>query len=220
MRFCPNENKSQTIIWCTWAGFASGMAQSIISCPMELVKTRSQLQGTKVFQVTKNILRQEGGFRALYRGFTLTTLRDCPAFAVYFASYELLLDLLRHESGKDDELPSTWSLLLSGGLAGAISWLAIYPLDVIKSRVQADQKYPNMRVCLRDMIKNEGFSVLMRGMSPTMLRAFPTNAATFAVVTWTLYTYERFWGAGKQINDIKTDVNSSSSTTKIPEVLD
>lgn len=35
-------------------------------------------------------------------------------------------------------------------------------------------------------IAEEGLGSLTRGLAPTLLRAFPVNAATFAVVTWTI----------------------------------
>merc|ERR1719481_42560 len=42
--------------------------------------------------------------------------------------------------------------------------------------------------CARQSIKAEGYRVFARGLSSTMIRAFPTNAATFYV-----YTYARRW---------------------------
>lgn len=48
----------------------------------------------------------------MYRGFTLTILRDTPAFASYFFAYELV-------TRRDDGQPvSTLSMLAGGGLAG------------------------------------------------------------------------------------------------------
>ena len=84
-------------------------------------------------------------------------------------------------------------LLFAGGTAGAVSWLVIYPLDVIKSRIQAGNNYNSMRQCVKHSLSEEGVGVFVRGVAPTLVRAFPTNAATFAVVTWTLWTYESYW---------------------------
>ena len=194
MRFCPHESVAQSYIWCGLSGMVSGMAQSTITCPMELVKTRAQLTSTPVLNVWRNAIRTEGGIRAVYRGFGLTLARDCPAFATYFVSYEWLLERLRRKTLTPNGIvlgdPSTIALLLAGGSAGALSWLVIYPLDVIKSRLQADLRYGSTKECIMDAIKNEGPKVLVRGWSPTMLRAFPSNAATFAVVSWTLYILE------------------------------
>lgn len=189
MRLCPNETRSQTYLWCGLAGGISGLAQSLISCPMELVKTRAQLSRQPVTHCLRNILHHEGGTRALFRGLGITVARDCPAIATYFCTYEMLIDYLRPPIRS---LPSTFELLLAGGTAGAVSWFVIYPLDVIKSRIQATEgKQPCSTIeCIRQVIHQDGLRAFMRGCSPTMIRAFPTNATTFAVVTWTLYLYE------------------------------
>lgn len=34
-------------------------------------------------------------------------------------------------------------------------------------------------------VQTEGYASLFRGLNSAIIRAFPTNAATFAVVTWT-----------------------------------
>lgn len=189
MRFCPGETRRQSYLWCGLAGTAAGIVQSFISCPMELVKTRAQLSSTPVFQCMRQIMAREGGKRALFRGFGITLARDTPAFATYFVTYEYLLDTLKRPGA---EFPSTWNMLAAGGSAGALSWLIIYPLDVIKSRMQADARFASTKDCILDAWRTEGASAFMRGASPTLLRAFPTNAATFAVVSWTLYTYEYY----------------------------
>lgn len=71
-----------------------------------------------------------------------------------------------------------------------VSWSCIYPIDVIKSRIQLDgvteTKYKNSFDCLRKSIKAEGYGCLFRGLSPTLIRAFPVNGCTFVAVTWTL----------------------------------
>ena len=180
-----------TLLCQAMAGCAAGVSQSLISCPMELIKTRAQLRSTSVLSCLRNTIHTEGGVRALYRGYWATVARDAPAFAVYFSCYELLLKFSKNSN------PSTLLLLFAGGTAGAASWLAIYPLDVIKSRLQADTTYKSMRHCIKHSLGEEGIGVFVRGVAPTLVRAFPSNATTFAVVTWTLWTYENYYVEGK-----------------------
>lgn len=194
MRRCPNESRNQFYLWNGLAGLMSGFAQSLVSCPMEMVKTRAQLSSLSPRECIRRICAQEGGRRALFKGFGVTLWRDCPAFAIYFASYEWMLDYYRRRSSLNRI--TTLDLLMAGGTAGALSWFVIYPVDVIKSRMQASTDPLSTRQCVRIAWQDGGIKVFMRGCSPTLLRAFPTNAATFAMVTWTLYTYEMHINGG------------------------
>lgn len=74
-------------------------------------------------------------------------------------------------------------LLMAGGLSGIISWTASFPQDVVKSRFQADDQYTSARHCIVESYRAEGAKVFGRGLWSTILRAFPTNAATLTVVT-------------------------------------
>lgn len=213
MRFAPlpangvKHSKTETYTWCALAGAVSGFVQSVITGPMELVKTRSQLTQRPVTACFRQIMSQEGGLRGLFRGLGITFARDTPALATYFLSYEMLMDYLRERRQTPSRsslefispppeiplYPSTLAVLFAGGMAGMFSWLVVYPLDVIKSRLQADVRYSSSAQVVLETYKKEGLSVFMRGCSPTLLRAFPTNAATFAVVSWTLYSYETYY---------------------------
>ena len=83
---------------------------------------------------------------------------------------------------------STPVLLFAGGMAGVTSWTSTYPFDVIKSRLQADgsNQYKNMWDCCFKSYKIEGWGIFVKGLSPTLIRAFPMNAVTFITVTWIL----------------------------------
>lgn len=171
------------------AGTMAGIAQSPISSLIELAKTRMQLQSStnKTFsgpmKCLKHIHKKEG-FRGVFNGFGITFLREAPSFGTYFLTYEFLT--------QSKEPISTSRMLLAGGLAGTASWIVSYPLDVIKSRIQAESnnRYNGALDCYRKSVRSEGYSCLYRGLNSTIIRAFPTNAMTFAVVTWTF----RFFG--------------------------
>ncbi len=83
------------------------------------------------------------------------------------------------------EIP-TWKVGLYGGLAGEALWLASYPLDVVKSKMQSDgfgkeMRYRNMSDCFRQTARVEGLAGFWRGIGPTLLRAMPVSAGTFVV---------------------------------------
>ncbi|KAJ8940239.1 hypothetical protein NQ318_016695 [Aromia moschata] len=164
------------------AGGAAGFFQSFICSPMEMAKSRMQV-GDSACSGPVECLRKVGD-QGVFRGCGLTVGREVPAFGIYFFTYELLT---RTEDGRP---VSTWTMLLGGGLAGVASWTATYPIDVIKSRIQVDgsssSQYTSSLDCLRKTIRSGGVFCLFRGLTPTLIRAFPVNAVTFTVVTWTM----------------------------------
>ncbi|XP_006971746.1 mitochondrial basic amino acids transporter isoform X1 [Peromyscus maniculatus bairdii] len=187
------------------AGAAAGAIQCVICCPMELAKTRLQLQDVGPARTYKGsldclvqIYRHEG-LRGINRGMVSTLLRETPSFGVYFLTYDVLTRAMGCEP--DDRLLVP-KLLLAGGTSGITSWLSTYPMDVVKSRLQADglrgaPRYHGIVDCMRQSYQAEGWRVFTRGLASTLLRAFPVNAATFATVTVVL-TYTR--GAEAQLD--------------------
>ncbi|XP_068198651.1 mitochondrial basic amino acids transporter-like isoform X2 [Antennarius striatus] len=184
------------------AGVAAGTLQCVVCCPMELVKTRMQLLGTKKSskKLYKNSMDcflhiyKEEGLRGINRGMVTTLLREAPSFGVYFLVFDVLSRNLGCEPGNRFIIPK---LLFAGGMAGVFSWLSTYPVDVIKSRMQADGvggvcQYNGILDCVRQSIRKEGYMVFTKGLTSTLVRAFPVNAATFATVTLILMYARRF----------------------------
>ena len=182
------------------AGGLAGGVQTFVCSPIELIKTRMQLQGQgesrKFIFVKKDdlfrysdpvdcmakILKYEG-LRGFFRGFYCTLLREVPSFAVYFSSYYALCEKL----GANKGTLSIPKLFLSGGISGILAWIVSYPFDVIKTRLQADGMgktiYTGILDCSLKSYEREGLKVFFKGLNATLLRAFPTNAATLASVT-------------------------------------
>ena len=73
-----------------------------------------------------------------------------------------------------------------GGLSGEVLWIASYPFDVVKSKMQsdgfgADQRFKTMRDCFAQTWRLEGARGFWKGIGPTLIRAMPVSAGTFAV---------------------------------------
>ncbi|XP_013384816.1 mitochondrial basic amino acids transporter-like [Lingula anatina] len=180
------------------AGATAGLVQCVVCSPMELAKTRMQIQGQgesrTQFKSTKHLytgpidclkkIYKAHGIRGVFKGFTLTIVRETPSFGIYFATYEFLC---RQMVEQPDDDVSMLGLLVAGGCSGMAAWIVTYPVDVIKSRIQADgangpNQYKNAYDCFQKSIKAEGLGCLWTGLNSTLLRAFPVNAATFTVV--------------------------------------
>jgi len=105
-------------------------------------------------------LQTQSKTRTLFKGVGVTTLLECPANSIYFGVYHILRS-------------NQWSTWLSGGLAGISAWASVYPLDVIKTRIQS-----GVATDYKNAIKMGGFS---KGLFLCLTRAFLTNALGFCI---------------------------------------
>lgn len=186
-------------IWL--AGVVGGLASWAVSAPSELVKCRAQLAVNgqqSSWTVFKNVLAKDG-IRGLYLGGVVTSLRDSIGYGFYFWSYELSKRLLLSRQADPFLAPTTLEVLLSGGIAGVVTWASIYPLDAIKTRVQTQsqgelpgesrlllkpaRRSNNTLQIAQSMYRTEGLRAFYSGLGVCSLRAFIVNA-----VQW--YTYE------------------------------
>ncbi|XP_036022656.1 mitochondrial ornithine transporter 1 isoform X2 [Onychomys torridus] len=177
--------------------FASAFA-ALVLCPTELVKCRLQTmyemessgkiaasQNT-VWSVVKEIFKTDGPL-GFYHGLSSTLLREVPGYFLFFGGYELSRSFFASGKSKDELGPVP--LMLSGGFGGICLWLAVYPVDCIKSRIQVlsmSGKQTGLVRTFLSIVKNEGITALYSGLKPTMIRAFPANAALFLA-----YEYSR-----------------------------
>jgi len=135
------------------AGATAGLAQSVVSSPVELIKTRMQTntsyQGT--LDCLMNIFRNEG-ISGVFRGLSITGAREFLGYGFYFATYEVLT-----RTSSNEAPVGTPTMLLAGGISGTVSWVMTYPLDVVKTRYQADSgTYSGLIDCLKQSVRNGG----------------------------------------------------------------
>lgn len=187
-------------------GIAAGFFQSFILSPVELVKLRMQMQGIGKWEVLfeyeghhsspgahkhynnlwdccTKVYRTEK-LRGIYRGFAVTVLRDVLGFAVYFGLFDYLCQYQAKRKGIFIDELSLFDLIMIGGTSGVLSWIPNYPVDVIKTRIQADgvegkNKYCGIIDCCKKAYHIDGMATFFKGINSTLIRAFPTNAAIF-----------------------------------------
>ncbi|KXS12121.1 mitochondrial carrier [Gonapodya prolifera JEL478] len=145
------------------SGSVAGLAQSIFTQPLEIVKIKLQTHGALLKTSppykpvsTLEVVRNIGGFRGLYRGFRACAARDVAFNGLYFPVYFYLKHNLSQlhisQTALSPDSHSTTStppklplhyLLLAGALAGIpASWI-VTPIDVVKTRLQAsDPRHP------------------------------------------------------------------------------
>ncbi|KAF2444224.1 mitochondrial carrier [Karstenula rhodostoma CBS 690.94] len=179
------------------AGAFAGITNTVLSSPIEHIRIRLQTQphgAARLYHGPIDCIKKltaHEGIRGVYRGTAVTFLREANAYGAWFAAFEFMMnkDAERNKI-KRNEI-STAKVALYGGLAGEALWLWSYPFDVVKSKMQTDgfgetQKYKSMRDCFAQTFKAEGLGGFWRGIGPTLLRAMPVSAGTFATVELTM----------------------------------
>ncbi|TKC43491.1 hypothetical protein EI555_020472, partial [Monodon monoceros] len=197
----------------TLSGFASGLVRVFLTSPTEVAKVRLQTQAQTQAQQRRpsalgpsaapptcpapavgrapgpkyrgplhclaSVAREEG-LRGLYKGSSALLFRDGHSFATYFLSYAVLCEQLT-PAGRSR--PDVLGVLVAGGCAGVLAWAVATPMDVIKSRLQADgqgqRRYRGLLHCVVTSVREEGPRVLFKGLSLNCCRAFPVNMVVF-----------------------------------------
>ncbi|THW35262.1 hypothetical protein D6D17_05552 [Aureobasidium pullulans] len=144
-----------TIACFSSAGATAGAAITFISCPFELIKLNAQLAGkmkreinpsdrpqpisdlrTGAFRTAQQLVRDRG-IRGLYCGYRLHLVRDTIGTAIYFGTYETVKQVLSNGRGNEPAEPA--AVALAGATCGIVSWVLIYPIDVVKTQFQKHQ---------------------------------------------------------------------------------
>lgn len=170
------------------SGGLAGLVTSLVVCPADLVKCRVQAAREMAsaghkgavhigpVNLTREILRKDG-VKGLYRGLPATVLREVPGYFVFFGAYDLCRQLIS-PPGKNMGYLET---IMCGGVGGVCCWVAIFPLDVLKTRIQISDSKPTIQEVFFDTIRKEGFHRLYAGLGPTLLRVFPSCGAFFLI---------------------------------------
>jgi len=181
-------NEELSALQMFFAGGISGVMTTAVMTPGERIKCLLQIQQGAVGEAAVKYagpvycgvkLIKEGGIRSMYKGTCATLLRDVPASAMYFMTYEKLKKFMTPANATG---LSPLQTLLAGGVAGILNWAVAIPADVMKSRIQTAPQgsYPRgVRDVFAKMMREEGPRALYKGCVPVMLRAFPANAACF-----------------------------------------
>ncbi|KAH7137975.1 mitochondrial carrier domain-containing protein [Dendryphion nanum] len=180
------------------SGAFAGLSNTLLSSPIEHIRIRLQTQPhgpARLYAGPIDCMRKlsshAGITHGLYRGTAVTLLREAQAYGVWFTTFEFLMNADAKRNGIERKEISTPKIALYGGLAGEALWIASYPFDVVKSKMQSDgfgteQRYTGMRDCFAKTWRAEGARGFWKGIGPTLLRAMPVSAGTFATVELTM----------------------------------
>ncbi|CAO3675051.1 unnamed protein product [Rhizopus microsporus] len=148
---------------------------------------RTLYTSTSSWHSAKEILKKRGPL-GLYSGFSLHLARDAIGTGVYFGGYETTKYLLSH---LQNTTAGPGTQFLAGGICGIMCWIVVFPLDLVKSLIQKEilhpfPKYKSTKQCVQEIYQRNGIAGFYRGISVTLIRAFPIHSLNFLVYEQTL----------------------------------
>ncbi|KAL0479545.1 hypothetical protein AKO1_007751 [Acrasis kona] len=167
-----NKNPTlKTALLSMLAGSTAGVVSVSCTYPLDLVRARMAI----------DVDHQGGLFQAIHAG-------------VNFSSYETLRSLMSSYYG-DSSLVPTPAKVLCGGIAGAFGQTVAYPLDVVRRRMQTSGYSSNTKQIdhskstlynIRQIIRNEGWQALFKGLSINYYKVVPAVSISFTVYEYLL----------------------------------
>jgi len=136
----------------------------------------------------RKIARNEG-MSTLWRGLSPTLLMAVPANVIYFAGYDWLRT--SPKSPIYHRVSDAYAPLAAGSIARILAAVAVGPIEMLRTRMQATQTAEKgvLRATvlnLRDMVAEQGYTSLWRGLTLTLWRDVP-----FSALYWWGYEFGR-----------------------------
>lgn len=180
----PGEQQKVPIPPSLIAGACAGVSSTMLTYPLELVKTRLTIQRdvyNGIVDAFVKILREEG-VSELYRGLAPSLIGVIPYAATNYCAYDTLRKAYR-KVFKQEKIGNIETLLI-GSLAGAISSTATFPLEVARKHMQVGavsgrQIYKNVFHALASILEQEGVQGLYRGLGPSCVKLVPAAGISF-----------------------------------------
>ncbi|KAK7419967.1 hypothetical protein QQZ08_010603 [Neonectria magnoliae] len=173
------------------AGAIAGVSEILVMYPLDVVKTRVQLQsanatGTDAYNgmldCFRKIIKHEG-FSRLYRGISAPILMEAPKRATKFAANDEWGKFYRNAFGLTQMNQSV--SILTGASAGATESFVVVPFELVKIRLQdkaSAGKYTGMLDVVAKTIKAEGPLAMYQGLESTLWRHILWNAGYFGCI--------------------------------------
>lgn len=163
------------------AGAVSTVISRTFVAPLERIKLECIVHGSKDtwLKIVKWIWVSEGP-RGFWKGNALNLFRMVPFKSLNFILYDMYLDHLLCSEKKEI---TNHDRLVGGGISGVMATVVCLPLDTIRTRLvaQGGEALGGVSGCFFQMIRNEGFLSLYKGLTPALISMGPSSAVFYAV---------------------------------------
>lgn len=114
------------------------------------------------------------GITALWSGLPPTLLMSIPATVIYFTTY----DRLKYAMGYNElDLSTKYTPVYAGILARVLAVAIFNPMELLRTKLQSKKlSYMQLREAIQVSIKHNGYSFMMKGLGPSLLRDIPFSA--------------------------------------------
>ncbi|QIW99092.1 hypothetical protein AMS68_004610 [Peltaster fructicola] len=157
------------------AGSVAEVAACIVRVPTEVVKQRAQAKlYPSSIAALRGILGQSRThgmlhvWRELYRGWSITVMREVPFTIIQFPLWEALKSwsLSQRTLGSRPKDVTAAESALYGSLSGAIAAGLTTPLDVLKTRLMLAKEKESALTIMNRIYQQEGSKAFFKGIGP------------------------------------------------------
>ncbi|KAA8492751.1 Mitochondrial nicotinamide adenine dinucleotide transporter 1 [Porphyridium purpureum] len=201
------------------AGAFSGFAITVLFNPLDVIKTRIQVQSKRpepgaprtTMQVIAHLYRTEGG-AGFYKGLNASLWALVPTWAVYWFSYERFKSTLGPNLGVESVHVNN---MLAAVGAGTVTTFMTSPFWIVKTRMQVElalgenREYPTLFKSLRKIVSEESVWALYRGLVPSLLGLLHVG------IQFPVYEEMKRWLAIQNPDSHFLNVMAASSCSKV-----
>ena len=200
--------KLQSEVEAFISGAIAGGSATALTYPLDLLRTRFAAQGpNKVYASLRGSIRdiwREEGPKGFFQGLGAGVGQVVPYMGLFFSAYEALRSPLATLS-----LPFGSGDATAGVLAGVMAKTGVFPLDLIRKRLQVQgptrARYVGGAIPVyekgllrtgKSIMAREGWRGLYRGLGVGLVKSAPASAIT-------MWTYERVLKVLKEIDNAR-----------------
>ncbi|CCM03175.1 uncharacterized protein FIBRA_05297 [Fibroporia radiculosa] len=170
------------------SGGMGGISSQLSIYPIETLKTQMMSSTGEHKRTLLSAARRVwalGGIRAFYRGLTIGLVGVFPYSAIDMSTFEALKLAYLRSTRKDE--PGVLALLAFGSVSGSIGATSVYPLNLVRTRLQASgssghpQRYSGIMDVVRKTYARDGWRGFYRGLLPTLAKVVPAVSISYVV---------------------------------------
>lgn len=151
---------------------------------MQNETVKGGLRGNALIAATARKMWTNGGMKPFYKGLTMGMIGMFPYAAIDLGTFEffkrkLIAHNIAKNGGDTNTRPNNFTLALIGGFSGAFGASVVYPLNLLRTRLQCQgtvshpRTYTGMVDVARQTVHGEGYRGLFKGLTPNLLKVIP-----------------------------------------------